>query len=53
MEKAKLTAKTHELTPLVRKIYEILPLFVAMSNQREPARRLLLLVRPPLAPYSP
>lgn len=38
---------THELTPLVRKVYEVLPLYVAMSGHPESAKRILTLVRTP------
>jgi hypothetical protein len=43
--KARVVQLTHELTPLVRKVYEILPLYVAMSGHPESAKRILTLVR--------
>lgn len=45
-EKAKVAALTHELVPIVKKVQEILPLFLALSNDSASVQKILTMVRP-------
>lgn len=44
-EQAKFLALTKSLQPMVDKVLELLPLYLALSTQTEGARRLLVMVR--------
>lgn len=45
-EKARVASLTHELMGLVRNTLEILPLFLAMTNEQSSVRKILTMVRP-------
>ena len=44
-EQAKFLALTKTLQPMVDKVLDLLPLYLAMSSQSEGARRMLVMVR--------
>jgi hypothetical protein len=46
VEQAKFLALTKSLQPMVDKVLELLPLYLALSTQTEGARRLLVMVSP-------